>query len=109
MSDFDFKAMFSSMGQDSSGSNAVETIYRIIPTCDHVQQHLLFQANYFIDKYDLEDCRALFEQTLRVMERNKPLGFMSSRNLQSLLAAYTQNELVRGVKIQNTNNNNAEV
>lgn len=105
MADFDFQAMLADMGSPMEQSNPIKTIYDIIPTLDHVQQHLLFQATYFIDKYGLEDVKAVFERFLVIMKENKPLSFMGSKNLQNLLSAYTQNELVRGVKIQNNNNN----
>ena len=68
-----------------------------------MQQHLLFQAFYFIEKYDLADMRAMFDRFGVIMAENKNLGLMSSQNLRNLLAAYTQNELVRGIKV-NANN-----
>lgn len=105
MADIDFQAMLADMGAPADAGDPIKTIYGIIPTLDHVQQHLLFQATYFIDKYDLEDVRSIFDRFLIVMKENKPLSFMGSKNLQNLLSAYTQNELVRGVKIQNNNNN----
>lgn len=103
MADFDFQAMLADMGAPLEQSNPIKTIYDIIPTLDHVQQHLLFQATYFIDKYELDDVRSVFDRFLVVMKENKPLSLMGSKNLQNLLSAYTQNELVRGVKIQNNN------
>jgi hypothetical protein len=105
MADIDFQAMLAEMGAPAEQGNPIKTIYEIIPTLDHVQQHLLFQATYFIDKYDLQDVRSVFDRFLVIMRENKPLTFMGSKNLQNLLSAYTQNELVRGVKIQNNNNN----
>lgn len=103
MSDIDFQKMLDGMSVASSASDPIKSIYGILPTYDSVQQHLLFQAFYFIEKYDLQDMRAMFTRFGDIMSENKNLGLMSSQNLKSLLAAYTQNELVRGIKV-NANN-----
>lgn len=79
-------------------------IYEILPIYDNVQQHLLFQAFYFIEKYDLADMRAMFESFDKVMAHNKNLGLLSSKVLQNLLSAYTQNEYLRGIKVSTLNN-----
>ena len=47
--------------------------------------------------------RAMFSEFTQVMENNKNLGLISSQNLKGLLSAYTQNELVRGIKVQAVN------
>lgn len=103
MSEIDFQKMLDGMTVTPSSGDPIRSIYNILPTYDSVQQHLLFQAFYFIEKYDLEDMRAMFKEFGSVMAENKNLGLMSSQNLKSLLAAYTQNELVRGIKV-NANN-----
>ena len=91
------------MAVGGNQGDPIKSIYGILPTFDPVQQHLLFQAFYFIEKYDLQDMRAMFDRFGSIMAENKNLGLMSSQNLRSLLAAYTQNELVRGIKV-NANN-----
>lgn len=103
MSEIDFQKMLDGMSSSGAASDPIRSIYDILPTYDSVQQHLLFQAFYFIEKYDLDDMRAMFDRFTGVMSKNKNLNFMSSQNLRSLLSAYTQNELVRGIKV-NTNN-----
>ena len=103
MAEIDFQKMLDGMTVNSSSGDPIRSIYNILPTYDSVQQHLLFQAFYFIEKYDLQDMRAMFERFGVIMAENKNLGLMSSQNLRALLAAYTQNELVRGIKV-NANN-----
>ena len=102
-SEIDFQKILDGMSVGGSQGDPIKSIYGILPTFDSIQQHLLFQAFYFIEKYDLEDMRAMFEDFTHVMENNKNLGLMSSQNLKSLLSAYTQNELVRGIKVQAVN------
>lgn len=103
MAEIDFQAILDSMSVGGGASDPIKSIYNIIPTYDAVQQHLLFQAFYFIEKYELDDMRRMFENFGDVMAKNKNLSFMSSQNLKHLLAAYTQNELVRGIKVSNMN------
>ena len=102
-SEIDFQAMLDNMNVGQTGNDPIKSIYGIIPCFDSVQQHLLFQAYYFINKYGLEDMKAMFEQFTEVMKSNKNLSFMGSQNLKNLLAAYTQSELVRGVQVKTSN------
>lgn len=55
-------------------------------------------------KYDLADMRSMFESFDKVMAHNKNLGLLSSKVLQNLLSAYTQNEYLRGIKVSTLNN-----
>lgn len=103
MAEIDFQKILDNMSAGGSTNDPIKSIYDILPTFDSVQQHLLFQAFYFIEKYDLADMRAMFDRFTKVMSSNKNLGLMSSQNLRSLLSAYTQNELVRGIKVQAVN------
>lgn len=48
--------------------------------------------------------RAMFESFDKVMAHNKNLGLLSSKVLQNLLSAYTQNEYLRGIKVSTLNN-----
>ena len=102
-SEIDFQKILDGMSVGSSQNDPIRSIYGILPTFDPIQQHLLFQAFYFIEKYDLQDMRAMFREFTQVMENNKNLGLISSQNLKGLLSAYTQNELVRGIKVQAVN------
>ena len=108
MAEIDFQKMLDGMSVTPNTGDPIRSIYNILPTYDSVQQHLLFQAFYFIEKYDLKDMRDMFNRFGDVMAENKNLGLMSSQNLKSLLAAYTQNELVRGIKV-NANNDVSNV
>ena len=99
-SEIDFQKILDGMAVGGNQGDPIKSIYGILPTFDPVQQHLLFQAFYFIEKYNLEDMRAMFREFTQVMENNKNLGLISSQNLKGLLSAYTQNELVRGIKVQ---------
>jgi len=102
-SEIDFQKILDGMAVGGNQGDPIKSIYGILPTFDPVQQHLLFQAFYFIEKYNLEDMRAMFSEFTQVMENNKNLGLISSQNLKGLLSAYTQNELVRGIKVQAVN------
>jgi hypothetical protein len=46
----------------------------------------------------------MFETFGGVMSSNKNLGLLSSKVLQNLLSAYTQNEYLRGIKVSTVNN-----
>lgn len=100
----DFQQILDNMSAGNVSNDPIRTIYEILPTYDNEQQHLLFQAYYFIEKYDLSDMRAMFDSFASVMASNKNLGLLSSKVLQNLLSAYTQNEYLRGIKVSTFNN-----
>lgn len=104
MASIDFQAILDSMSAGNVSNDPIRSIYEILPIYDNVQQHLLFQAFYFIEKYDLADMRSMFESFDKVMAHNKNLGLLSSKVLQNLLSAYTQNEYLRGIKVSTLNN-----
>ena len=104
MAVIDFQAALDSMTTGNVSNDPIRSIYQILPQYDNVQQHLLFQALYFIEKYGLDDMRAMFETFGKVMAENKNLGLLSSKVLKDLLGAYTQSELVRGIKVSTMNN-----
>lgn len=104
MFDIDFDNILGSMSIPSQDSDPIKSIYGIIPSMDSVQMHLKFQLMYFIKKYDLKEWESVFEEIDRQLLNNKNISFMSSQNLRALLSAYTQNELVRGIKVQTMNN-----
>ena len=104
MAGIDFQAILDGMSAGNTSNDPIRSIYEILPIYDNVQQHLLFQAFYFIEKYDLADMRSMFESFDKVMAHNKNLGLLSSKVLQYLLSAYTQNEYLRGIKVSTLNN-----
>ncbi len=104
MAEINFQQILDSMSAGNASNDPIRSIYSILPKYDNVQQHLLFQAFYFIEKYDLSDMRAMFESFDKVMGDNKNLGLLSSKVLQNLLSAYTQNEYLRGIKVSTLNN-----
>lgn len=110
MADVDFQKMLDGMSSGAGNGDPIKEIYGIIPTYDSVQQHLLFQAFYFINKYGLEDMRAMFTDFEKVMSNNKNLSFLGTQSLKSLLAAYTQNEYLRGISVtaKNDVSNNSQ-
>ena len=104
MADIDFQSILDSMSAGSASQDPIRSIYSILPVYENVQQHLLFQAFYFINKYGLDDLRGMFEAFDEVMGKNKNLGLLSSKVLRDLLSAYTQNEYLRGIKVSTLNN-----
>lgn len=71
------------------------------------QQKLLFVVKYFVAKYRLDDIDALLSEMNKLYSKNKNLGMLQTRSLQSLLASYTQNEMIRGIKVNAYNNNSS--
>lgn len=104
MAEIDFQGMLDNFVTPVSESDPIKSIYDIIPCMDSTQMHLKFQLSYFIEKYDLAEWRRVFEEIDKQLRSNKNISFMSSQNLKALLSAYTQNELVRGIKVQTLNN-----
>lgn len=108
MAELDFQTVLDSFATPMQEGDPIKSIYNIIPCMDSTQMHLKFQLVYFIEKYDLCEWRTVFKEIDEVLHSNKSLNFMSSQSLKALLSAYTQNELVRGIKVQ-TSNINSEV
>lgn len=104
MPEIDFDKMLGTMSIPTTEGDPIKSVYDIIPCMDSVQMHLKFQLMYFIEKYNLEEWRVVFREIDDQLASNKNLSFMSSQNLKALLSAYTQNELVRGIKVQTMNN-----
>ena len=71
MADIDFQQILDGMSAGNVSNDPIRSIYDILPTYDNVQQHLLFQAFYFIEKYDLTDMRAMFESFNKTMATKK--------------------------------------
>lgn len=104
MPEIDFDKMLNSVAIPTADGDPIKSIYDIIPCMDSTQMHLKFQLMYFIEKYGLTEWRHVFEEIDEQLMKNKNISFMSSQNLKALLSAYTQNELVRGIKVQTMNN-----
>ena len=101
----DFQSLMSGFSAPVDTGDPIKSIYGIIPYMDSTQMHLKFQLMYFIEKYKLEECRLVFEDIDKQLQSNKNINFFSSQNLKALLSAYTQNELVRGIKVNTLNEN----
>ena len=100
MAEIDFQDILDTMTVSDKPADPIQSIYKIIPQFDSCQMSIMFQVNYFIEKWELDDLRGMFKNIAELMKDNKSLGFMSSKTLKDLLAAYTQNELVRGVSVR---------
>lgn len=100
MAEIDFQEVLDNMSISGEPQDPIQSIYRIIPNFDSVQLDLLFKLKYFIVKWGLSDLEKMLTDIITLMKDNKSLGFMSSKTLKDLLAAYTQNELVRGVSVR---------
>lgn len=105
--DIDFQAAFDSFGAGSNSGNPIQAVYNIIPKYDSFQLKQLFIIKYFVAKWQLDDVQALLDDMDRRQDNNRNLSFINSQNLKSLLAAYTQSELVRGIKVNAYNDNSA--
>ena len=101
----DFQSLMSGFSAPVDTGDPIKSIYGIIPYMDSTQMHLKFQLMYFIEKYDLSESRKVFEDIDKQLQNNKNINFFSSQNLKALLSAYTQNELVRGIKVNTLNEN----
>ena len=101
----DFQSLMSGFSAPVDTGDPIKSIYGIIPYMDSTQMHLKFQLMYFIEKYNLSEWRKVFEDIDKQLQNNKNINFFSSQNLKAQLSAYTQNELVRGIKVNTLNEN----
>ncbi len=93
----DFDKEFSSFVNSGTGS-AIKDVYSIIPSLSDKSMKCVGALTYYAEKYDLQDIKMFVNQYVKNMSSNKNLSFMRSLNLKNLLKAYTQDELIRGVK-----------
>ena len=104
MQELDLSKMFDSMSTSvSGGDNPIQAIYDIIPTYDPEQQKMLFMLQFFIDKWELEHVGQMIANFTQLMKDNKNLSFFGSKNLQNMLSAYTQTDLIRGINLRGKN------
>jgi hypothetical protein len=108
MADLDFDKILGTPVVPTGDSDPIKSIYGIIPSYDNTQMHLKFQLMYFIEKYDLDEWRKVFEDIDHQLTVNKNVTFFSQQTLRSLLSAYTQNDLIRGIKVQTMNQTGGE-
>lgn len=94
----DFEQEFSKFVSGGDGS-AIRDIYNIIPTLNNGQIKIINTLNYYIKKYDLPELQEVINEYLLTIAKNKNLNFMSSMNVRNLLKAYTQEELIKGIKV----------
>lgn len=107
MAEIDFDKILGSPAIPAAEGDPIKSIYKIIPSYDTVQLHLKFQLLYFVEKYDLKEWRTIFHEIDTQLQTNKNITLFGSATLKNLLSAYTQNELVRGVKVQSSNINSS--
>ena len=100
MSVIDFQEVLDGMVTSDKQDDPIQSIYKIIPVLDSVQLKIVTQTYYFIKKWHLDDLEKLFDFIFSLMDKNKSLGFFSSKVLKDFLAAHTQNELIRGVSVR---------
>lgn len=85
-------------------SSAIRDIYEIIPMLSNRQIQIITSLQFFIEKYEMPDLSAFIVGYLAWMGKNKNLDFISSMNVKNLLKAYTQEELIKGIKVQAISN-----
>ena len=103
--ELDFDKLLGSPVTGAGDSDPIKSIYDIIPSYDNTQLQLKFQVMYFVEKYDLSEWKKVFEHIDNQLRTNKNISFFGQSTLKNLLSAYTQNELVRGIKVQSINSN----
>lgn len=101
----DFQQALDDFSIGGEAQDPITAIYNILPSYSMQQQKYLFLIEYFIKKYDLDDVSACLDKMQKLYVKNKNLGMLQQRSLQSLLASYTQNEMIRGIKVNAFNNN----
>lgn len=99
----DFDAEFEKF-MGTGQSSAIKDIYEIIPYLSQEQLETINVLKFYSERYELEDIKQFIELYLVSMKSNKNLSFLSSMNMKSLMKAYTMEELVKGIKVNSTNN-----
>ena len=100
----DFEKEFSEFTDSGQGGSSVKEIYNLIPTLTQEQLEIYMQLNYFINEYKLEGLRETLITFMSMQKKNKNLSFIRNTTLKNLMKAYTQEELIRGIKVQRMNN-----
>lgn len=92
----------------TTGNSAIKDIYNIIPALSQEQLLILDSLMFYSNKYNIDEFKEFVNEYKRNMIKNKNLGFLRSMNMKNLLKAYTQDELIRGIKVNNTTNSSNE-
>lgn len=104
MQEIDLSKMFDSMATEvDGGGNPIGAIYDIIPTYDPVQQKMLFELQFFINKWKLDSLDGMIKDFTVLMKNNKNLSFFGTKSLRDMLAAYSQGELMGRISIRASN------
>ena len=82
-----------------NNTNAINEIHKIIPTLDSEQIKIITALTYYAEKYNLLELKAFISEYKKLKAQNKDLSFMKSMNMKNLLKAYTNEEMIRGTKI----------
>jgi len=98
MPNIDFDEVFSSFIGTGESSSILD-IYKIIPSASQEQMKIINSLEFYIKRWDLDDLKSFLEDYKKYMNKNKNLNFLSSMNMKSLLKAHTQDELIRGIKV----------
>ena len=109
MPGIDFEAEFAKFVNSGQQGSAIKDIYDIIPALKNDQIKIINNIMYYVEKYELNLLREQIENFLKFAVKNKNLSFMSSMNMKNLLKAYTQEELVQGIKVQSINRDKEEI
>lgn len=109
MPGIDFEAEFAKFVNSGQQGSAIKDIYDIIPALKNDQIKIINNIMYYAEKYELNLLKKQVENFLKFAVKNKNLSFMSSMNMKNLLKAYTQEELVKGIKVQSINRDKDEV
>ena len=109
MPGIDFEAEFAKFVNSGQQGSAIRDIYDIIPAIKNDQIKIINNIMYYADKYELDLLKKQIENFLKFATKNKNLSFLSSMNMKNLLKAYTQEELVKGIKVQSINPNKDEI
>lgn len=98
MPEIDYDKEFSNFVTGGEGS-AIKDIYNIIPSLSPEQIQVVNTLKYYSGKWCLAGIDKFVDSYLLSVKENKSLGFVKSNQAKSLLKAYTQDELIRGVKV----------
>lgn len=109
MPGIDFEAEFAKFVNNGQQGSAIKDIYDIIPALKNDQIKIINNIMYYAEKYQLNLLKEQIENFLKFAVKNKNLSFMSSMNMKNLLKAYTQEELVKGIKVQSINRDKDEI
>ena len=99
----DFEKEFSNFTGGSNGSS-IKEIYTLIPSLSQEQIEIIMQLKYLINEYELDILQNMIIEYITIQKQNKNLSFLKNTTLKNLMRAYTQEEFIRGVKIQRMNN-----